>query len=184
LGVGPLEITSEEYGYYMDWVDGREDPRLASLDDAGKVKKIAPTLGIKPAELQAIIAKVDPVAKDVGPSAEKAINAALDESPLKGRVLEVHVDAGQGHVVAGVKWRCGDKRDIEKEAAWAGFAVAAGGSVVRTAVVWCVNEIDTTLFSAKASRANLTRINRDQIERFALARYIKLFEDVKTCPHR
>jgi hypothetical protein len=86
--------------------------------------------------------------------------------------------------VAYVKWKCGDQRDVDEEAAWVAWAVNQGGGVVKTAGVWCVNEIDTKLFSAKIGRASFERIRKEAIERFASSRYIRLFEEVKRGPHR
>ena len=181
---GGPDVSPSEYALYMDWNDGREDPRLQKYDDAGKMKKIARQAGVRTAELKAAVAKVTPLAPTIAEDTKKAITDALTTTPLKGRVLEVHVDAGQGHVVAGVKWRCGDKRDADKESAYVGWALADGGHVVKTVVVWCVNEIDTKLFSAKAANASLARINKAAIERFAASRYIKLFEEVRRGPHK
>lgn len=181
---GGPDVSNQEYQLYMDWKDGREDPRLEKLDEAGKLKKIAASLGVTAKELQAAIAKVQPVADTLAKDTERALRAALDTTPLKGRVLEVHVDAGQAHVVAGIKWRCGDARDADAEAAYAGWAVGDSGKLVKTVVVWCVNEGDTKLFSAKAAGAAMARISKTSIERFASSRYIKLFEEVKRGPHR
>jgi hypothetical protein len=182
LARGP-EVTPAEYGYYMDWKDGREDPRLEALSDDKKLAKIAQNLGIKPAELKKAIDKVERVAPTIAADSQQAIMAAAQDTPLKGRVVEVHVDADQGHVVAGFKWRCGDDRDLDKEAAFAAWAVSEGGPVVKTLVLWCTNEIDTKLFSAKIGRPGFEKVMKDQIERFASSRYIKLFEEVKRGPH-
>ncbi len=182
LGRGP-EITPAEYELYMDWKDGRADPRLEGLAEDKKVAKIAKNLGVKPAELKQAIDKVEPVAERIAAESKAAILAAAEQTPLRGRVVEAHVDAGQGHVVAGFKWRCGDARDAEKEAAYAAWAVGEGAPVVKTLVLWCVNDIDTKLFSAKIGRTAFEKIAKDGIERFAQARYIKFFEEVKRGPH-
>lgn len=178
------DVSQDEYALFMDWHDGREDPRLEKDDEATKIQKIARTLGVKLAQLKAVIEKVKPVADTIAKDTEKAIIATLDTTPLKGSVLEVVVDARQSHVIAYVKWRCGDKRDADKEAAYAGWAVAASAPIARTVGVWCVNSVDTKLFSAKAAKSSLARIDRGSIDRFAEARYIRLFEEVRRGPHR
>jgi hypothetical protein len=179
---GP-EITPVEYERYMDWKEGRLDPRLEKLSEDQKLAKIAASMGIKPAELKKAVDKVTPVAPSIAADSERAIQASAQETPLKGRVLEVHVDADQGHVVAGFKWRCGDERDADKEAAYAAWAVNEGAPVAKTLVLWCVNEIDTKLFSAKIGRTAFEKVQKDQVDRFATTRYIKLFEEVKRGPH-
>ncbi len=179
---GP-EVAPRDYQLYMDWMDGRQDPRLAGLSDDVKRVKIAKTLGVSAAELKQVVDRIAPLAPTLARDTERAIASAGAETALKARVLEVHVDAEQGHVVAGFKWRCGDSRDVEKEASYAAWATAEGGPVVKTLVLWCVDEHDTKLFSATIGRTAFERINKAGIERFAASRYIKLFEEVKRGPH-
>lgn len=178
------QVTAEEYALYMDWVDGRQDPRLEKFSEDVKLKKIARSLRVKSSRLKAAITKVTPLADTLSKRAEKSLRQNLDATPLKERVIKVIVDTTQGHVVAYVNWRCGDPRDRDKEAAYAGWAIGQGSKVVKTGGVWCVNEIDTKLFSAKIARSAAARINKAAIERFATGRYIRLFEEVKRGPHK
>lgn len=181
---GGPDITPTEYQHFMDWKDGREDERLAKLDESGKLKRIAKSLGLQHKELQQIIDKVSPLAASLEKDSEAAISEALKDTPLKGRVGLVDVNAETGHVVAWVEWKCGDPRDIDKEAVYAAWAVGDSGKVVRTLVLYCTNEAGTKLFSAKAAHTSLTRINKSTIERFASSRYVRLLEDVKRGPHK
>lgn len=178
------KVTAHEYQLYMDWKDGRDDPRLKNASEATKLKKIARSLHVSAAELKAAVAKVKPVAGLLGQQTQSSIRAALQTTMLKGRLREVHVDAGQGHVVAGVKWDCGDSRDWDKEAAYAAWGVTDAGHIVKTLVVWCVDAADTKLFSAKIGRTAFAKISKRSIERFATTRYIRLFEEVRRGPHR
>lgn len=180
---GP-EVSSKEFQLYMDWMDGKDDERLAKLKDKDKRVKIAKNLGVSVSELNRAVDKVTPVAATLAKDSEKGVRDAADTTPLKGRLVEVHIDAGQGHVVAGVKWRCGDARDTDKEAAYVAWAVSDGAQPVKTLVLWCVNEGETKLFSAKVGRDGFEKITKDQVERFASSRYIKLFEEVKRGPHQ
>ena len=184
LAVQPEEITAREFQLYMDWKEGCEDERLAEVSEDVRYKKIAKNLGVSAKELKATVAKVEPLAKDIPEATKRAIAAAMKATPINGRHLETLIDAEQGHVVGGVKWRCGDARDIDKEAAYVAWAVAEGGQVIETLALWCVNEIDTKLFSAKIGRNGFARINKSGIERFASSRYIKLFEGIKRGPHK
>jgi hypothetical protein len=177
-------VSSEEFALYKDWINGRQDPRLEEFSDKIKMKKIAKNLGVKLRVLKAAVEKVEPVAASIGPTTERHIKASLESTPLKERIIKVHLDIEESHVVAWVQWRCGDKRDVEKEASYVGWAVGQKGHVVKTLALWCVNAKDTKLFSAKASRTSLARINKSGIERFATSRYIRLFEEVKRGPHR
>ena len=179
-----MEVEAAEYGYYRAWVDGREDSRLMDLDEKTKLKKIAKQEKITVSDLQAIIEKVGPLADSLGSVNEKEIRNRLDQTVVKGRVQEVEVNLGTSHVVAYVKWVCGDKRDIDKEAAYVAWAVGQAGPLVKTLGLWCVNGSGTKLFSAQIGRGGFGRIRKGTIERFAATRYARFFEQVKRGPHQ
>ncbi len=177
-------VSPTDYQLYMDWKDGREDPRLEKFSEEAKLKKIAKNLRVKTKDLKAAIRRVEPLVATLATDTEKAIRAELDKTQIKSQISTVDINTQTGHVIAFIKWKCGDARDFDKEAAYVAWAVSEGGQVVKTAGVWCVNEIDTKLFSAKIGRAAFERIRKESIERFATSRYIKLFEEVKRGPHR
>ncbi|MBI5507402.1 MAG: hypothetical protein HY903_01495 [Deltaproteobacteria bacterium] len=179
---GPT-VTAKEFQLFMDWKDGSEDPRLAKDNEATRVKKIAKSLGVSAADLKKAIDKVEPAFSSLKAETEAAIRAELDKTPIKKQLKSVEVNIDTAHAVALVKWGCGDARDTDKEASWVAAAVAAGGSIVKTAALWCVNDGDTKLFSAKIGRDAFERIDLKSVDRFATSRYIKLFEDVKRGPH-
>ncbi|OGQ91759.1 MAG: hypothetical protein A2289_11945 [Deltaproteobacteria bacterium RIFOXYA12_FULL_58_15] len=180
---GP-EISPEEFSMYSDWKEGCEDPRLEKFDEAAKLKKIAKNLGVSSKQLQANIDKVEPLLVELKAGTEAGIKEELEQTPIGKQVVSVELNLDSGHAVAWVKWRCGDERDRDKEAAHVAWATSQGGPVVKILGLWCVNEIDTKLFSAKIGRPALDRINKATIERFATSRYIKLFEEVRRGPHR
>lgn len=177
------KITASEYQHYWDWKNGRQDPRLEGLKDRVKMRKIARTLGLKAAELKAIVARVEPQVEGIDARTAASIRRWLEKTPLKDRIEDVTVDAGQGHVVAGVEWRCGDARDIDKEAVYAAWATGKGGHIVKTLAVWCRDKKDVKQFSAKIARSAFTKIRERWIDRFASSRYIRLFESPKRGPH-
>ena len=179
-----LDVSAEEFGLYMDWMAGREDPRLEKYNDAQKRKKIARSLGVQVKVLGAAITKVGPVAGTLPQQTSSAIRAGLETTTLKGRILDVIIDAEQAHVVAGVQWRCGDPRDFDKEACWAAHAVGQTGRIVKTVGLWCTDSTGIKQFSAKIARSAAQRISKSSIERFAGSRYIRLFEEVKRGPHK
>lgn len=177
------DITAREFQLYMDWKDGKEDPRLAKDTDEVKLKKIAKTLGASPADVKNAIARVEPVIGTLKAELEMVVKDELAKTPIKPKVRSVEVNLDTAYPVAFVKWACGDARDIEKEAAYVAYGVAQGGVLIKTLGLWCVGEGDTKLFSAKIGRDAFTRIDLKAIERFATSRYIKLFEEVKRGPH-
>ncbi|MCK5690267.1 hypothetical protein KAI87_13405 [Myxococcota bacterium] len=178
------QVSAEDYQVYMDWINGQEDPRLDKETEKVKKRKIAKQIGVSVKILEAAIEKVEPYASTIVKTTEDAIKAALKGTPIGAKVQKVVIDAREGHVVGYVNWACGDRRDWEKEAAFAAWATAEAGTIVKTLGVWCVNEKGTKMFSAKIGRGAFSRIRKAQIERFALSRYIRLFEGVKRGPHR
>ena len=179
----PPDITPREFQLYMDWIDGREDPRLEGLTEKKKKKKIARSLKVKVKELEAAIEKVGPVRERIRPELEAGIRANLGKTPIQGQVLEVTVDDRDTHVVAYVAWKCGHKDDREQEAAYAAWAVGQVGALVGVVGLWCVDGKKTKLFSAQIGRSGFEKINFSRIKRFAARRYIRLFEQVKRGPH-
>ena len=183
LAGGP-DVSPEEFNLYREYVGGKDDIRLERFNDQAKLKKIARSLGVSSKQLRAAIDKVEPLVGTLQAETEKAIRATLDQTPLKKVVLKVEVNLETEHAVAFIKWRCGDPRDHDKEAAYVAWAVADGGPVIKLLGLWCVNAIDTKLFSGKIARPALGRVNKSGIERFASSRSIRLFEDIKRGAHR
>ena len=183
-GPESLEVEAAEYAHYRAWIDGKGDPRLAEFDDATKKKKIAGQEKLKVSELDAVVSKVGKVAEVLAPANEKEIRKHLDQTVVKGRVREVEIDLSSSHPVAYVKWVCGDKRDVDKEASYVAWAVGQAGPLVKILGLWCVNEGDTKLFSAQIGRGGFTKIRKAKIERFAAKRYAIFFEKVKRGPHQ
>ena len=182
---GPgLEITPEEYASYHAWMDGKEDPRLAEFADDVKMKKIARQEKIKVSEFKARVDKVALIVGTIKPENQAAIRNALDQTVLKSRVREIEISTSSAYVVAYVKWECGDKRDIDKEAAYVAWAAGQAGKIIKVLGLWCVNSIDTKLYSAQIGRESFIRVKKSSVERFAVSRYARMFEKVKRGPHR
>tara|TARA_Y100001934_G_C12010707_1_gene612142 strand:- start:121 stop:660 length:540 start_codon:yes stop_codon:yes gene_type:complete len=179
-----MEITVEEYRSYRAWVDGKEDPRLAKLSDEAKLKKIARQEKLKLSVLKTRIAKVEPVIGDIGPDTQQAIRNALSQTVVASRVREIEVNTDSDYVVAYVKWECGDKRDIDTEAAYVAWAASQSGEIIKVLGLWCVNSNDTKLYSAQIGREGFMRIAKRSIPRFARSRYVRLFQGVKRGPHK
>lgn len=180
----PSEIRAAEFQLYMEWKLGREDPRLQSLSESVKLKKIAASLGTTSQTLQAVVDELSPLDGTFARATQESMRAALEKTLLRGRILDVVVDAQQAHAVLGVKWRCGDPHNLDKEMATIAWAAGEGAPIVETLALWCVDERDTKQLSAKVARRAFERINPATIERFASSRYVRLFEDIKRGPHQ
>jgi hypothetical protein len=179
---GPA-IQPEEYSLYVMWTDSREDARLQKLGEDARIKKVAQSLGVSAKELKRVIDKVEPAMPSLKADLDKAVRGAVAQTPLAKQLISVEVNTETEHVVVMIKWRCGDPRDWDKEASLVAWATAAGGPVTKILGLWCVNELDTKLFSAKIGRPGMDRIDKAAVDRFASSRYIKLFEEVKRGPH-
>jgi hypothetical protein len=180
---GALSVTAREFELFKAWDEGKDDPRLEKLADKAKMQKIAKTVSASVKDLQAAITKVEPLAGSLKGEHERSIRAQLDQSPLKGRVQGVEVNTDDIAAVAWVNWKCGDARDIDKEAAHAAFSAAQGSKMVKTLAVWCVDDAKAKQFSATIDRTGFEKIDAKAIERFASSRYIHLFVGVKRGPH-
>ena len=86
--------------------------------------------------------------------------------------------------MAYVKWRCGDLRNVDAEAAYVAWAVADRGEVVNLVGLWCVDANETKMFSGQIGRSAFTKVRKARIPQLAASRYIRLFQDVKRGPHR
>jgi hypothetical protein len=189
LGMAPAvatagEVSPSDFALFKDWQDGQTDERLVEDDQETRTKKIAKTLGVTVEELEAAVAKVKVVESTLGSSTAQAVRSSIGQTPMASRLLDVEINTETRHVVAYVKWRCPDKRDIDLEAAYVAWAVGASNPLVNVLGLWCVNEIDTKLFSAQIGRESFTKIRKSSIPRFAASRYIRFFQKIKRGPHR
>lgn len=180
---GTFEVSPQEYALYKDYLEGRADERLATDDEETKLKKIAKTLGVNLNELKAAIEKVKVAQPSLNQDTVAAIRASLEQTPLAARVLDVELNTDTRHAVAYVKWRCPDKRDVDLEAAYVAWAIGDSNPLVNVLGLWCVNEIETKLFSAQIGREAFTKIRKSSIPRFAASRYIRFFQKIKRGPH-
>ena len=177
-------VSPTEYALFKDWQEGETDETLVEDDEETRTKKIAKNLGVTIEELEAAVAKVKAVESTLGSSTAAAVRDSLGQTPMVGRLLEVEINTETRHVVAYVKWRCPDKRDIDLEAAYVAWAIGDSNPLVKVLGLWCVNEIDTKLFSAQIGREAFTKIRKSSIPRFAASRYIRFFQKIKRGPHR
>lgn len=178
-----LKVSIQEYASYQAWNDGKEDPRLEQFSDEKKMKKIAQQENTKFATFKERVEKVAQVADTIEPDNRVEIRKALDETILKSRVETIEINTDSSYVVAYVKWQCGDKRDIDKEASYAAWAVSQVGELIKVLGLWCVDSSDTKLYSSQIDRESFTKIKKSSIERFAVSRYARMFEQVKRGPH-
>ena len=176
-------ITARDFRLYMDWQDGRLDPRLAKDSEESKLLKIAKSLGVSTQVLKDAIALVEPQLPTLADRVKQSIEQGLKTTPLEKRLVDVKVDVSQADVVAAVAWRCPNETTIDIDAVQVAYSTMAAAPLVQALAVWCVDDKGDKLFSAKIGRGAAQKIQASQIERFASSRYIRLFETIKRGPH-
>ena len=110
---------------------------------------------------------------------------ALETTRVKGRILDVLINADEPkHVVAYVRWKSSAEKDVVKEAATIGGALAKEMPFVSTLSLSAIHpKAEATskksIWSGKISRTGMERINPARIEDYADRLYGRLFEKVK-----
>lgn len=180
----PVELTADEFNQYRTYVSLKDAPKLANLAEKQKRAKIAQSINITPAQLDAAIAKGEKAGEGLVDRTVAAVQAELQKTPLKGRVKDVSIDTSSDQAVIFVKWQAANALDFDKEACHIAAAVKAGGHIVSLVVLWAANANDVTVFSAKVGRPAFSKINPATINSFASTRYIKMFEEVRRGPQQ
>ncbi len=175
----PPEMTADEYTQYRTYLNLRDAPKLAKMSDKQKRAKIAASIHITTAQLDAAIAKGETHGQGLEERTVASVKEELNKTPLKERIKEVTINTETEQAVLFVKWQAASALDFDKEACHIAAAVKAGGHIVSLVVLWAVNGNDATVFSAKVGRSAFVRISPASINSFASTRYIKMFEDVK-----
>ena len=66
-------------------------------------------------ELESVITKVSPVQDLLVLSHENSIKSFLEKTPVYKNIINIEINASSSHVVAYIKWKCGQKYEIDKE---------------------------------------------------------------------
>jgi hypothetical protein len=184
FATAPVEMTAEEYQIYKTYQEINGDPKLASMAEKVKRQKVADATKTTVKVVDAAIEKGKQFGEGIGDRTAEAIKTELAATPIGSRVLDLKVNTETDRAVAFIKWRAQSTLDFDKEACWAGLAVKEGGHIISIMVVWAVNSQDVTVFSAKADRSALLKIQKSSIPNFASTRYIKMFEEVQRGPQQ
>lgn len=174
------EIDGETYYGAAYFANALEHPKVA---EAGSEKRqlgmVARDMGWKRAKLAAAVEKVRSLDGKPLELAQKAIKAALEDSRIKGRVVDVTLsDARMDHVVCTVVWKDAKKKDLVKEASTVANLVAKHAPFVETLGLAARPKTGSKVWQREISRSNMERIDAARIDTYGERLYAGSFEEV------
>jgi hypothetical protein len=184
-----VDLSEEDFRLYCGYLDALGSPEVTKLkDDKAREAKIAKMAKVKPAQLQAAVAKgrgAGDTCAEIGKRAESDMKAALNQA-LPGRVTFFELDTSDpSHVVARVSWLGIDKKKLVEEACTVSAAIVEAAPMTKTIAIRGVDPTaadktaDTaSWFDAKISGLNALRIEKAKIWEYAATRYRRLFDGV------
>ncbi|MBX7112776.1 MAG: hypothetical protein K1X64_00480 [Myxococcaceae bacterium] len=181
LAASPVGLTAEEFKMVQHYKLALEDPRVQKMKPEARLGAIARDAKFKPKDLQAALDKAE-AEGDVKAKCESNIKEALSKSELAGRTGKVELDTSAAHAVAYIQWANAELEKLPVEAAWAAALTQEACPLVSTIQVWALDKADPKkrVFQALISGAAAGRIKQADIKDFAVTRYIRLFEKVKS----
>lgn len=188
LGAEIGEITPDDFYGATYYKNAIEHPDLQRLSAKKQMRAIARDMGWKAKKLKAAVAKVETLHGDAQALAMAAIKANLEKGRVKGRVLDVLMNAEEPkHVVVYVRWRGSKSADAVKEASAIAHAVHSGAPLVSTLSLSAIHpkasdDSRASVWSAKIAHTSMERINPKRIEDYAERMYKRLFEGVESKP--
>ena len=175
--VDPRAMSADEYKVYRDYQSALKDPRVQKMPAPKRLPAIARNFHLPETKLERIVAVGEKSADGLVKANEAAARAALERSPLAGRISSVELVDQLGRVVAYVSWKNLDKARLPQEASHVAKTVVQAAPLVSIVAVWsCMGTTKT--FTAKIRASAAEHIDEARIEDFAATRYLRLFEDV------
>ncbi len=182
------DLEEEDFRVYCGYLDALEDEKVKKLKPKQREQRIAKMAKMAPKKLAASVKKgqeVGATCDEIGKHYEEKLKKSLAEV-MPGRIdLFVFDWDDPSHVVAAVRWKGGDKQQLEEEAALLALTLATGAPIIRTIAVRGVNPLaadresdDAVWFEGKINRQRASRIEKERIKDFADTRYIRLFDNV------
>jgi hypothetical protein len=176
----PVPLTSQQFKLYRDYQAATHDSRVERLSPDKRIPAIARNFHVSEAQLREAIFLGDRYGTGIEKQSEIEVLKELSLTQLKDRVLEVKVDATDGHVVTYVEWENTDPSKIEEEAAIAAMTAAQGAPISSTIAVWAKDSSGRKVFEAKIDAIAASHFQASHMVLFAKTRYIRVFEDVRT----
>lgn len=183
------QISKEDYFAAAYYKQALEDPRIQKIKaESKRMAAVAKDIRMKPKELKSALEKVDGLGGDPAELAVSAIKQSLEQTRLKGRVLDVLFNTEEPkHVVVYVRWRGSNTKDVVKEASEIAHAVSAEAPFVSTLSLAAIPPKAATssreaVWSAKIGGDRMSSIQPKRIDDYADRLYARLFEVVDNKP--
>ncbi len=184
LATEPLPLSRDEFKMYKHYQVAIEDPRVQKMKPEARVAAIARDAKYKLKDFSAVIARGDE-AGDLKVICERNLKEALEGSELKGRIGKLEADLSAEHGVLYVQW-LNEKQDALPVEASVAAATAVGACpVVSSIQVWAMDKANpkVRVFQGLIGASSAANIKVDKAKDFAVTRYLRLFEKVKSVTH-
>lgn len=181
LASEPLPLSRDEFKMYRHYKVAIEDPRVQKMKPESRVAAIAKDAKYKLKDLNAVIVKGDE-AGDLKAICEKNLKEALEGTDLKGRIGKLEADLTEEHGVAYVQWMNEKQESLPIEASVAAATAVAACPVVSTVQVWAMDKANpkARVFQGLIGASSASNIKVEKAKDFAVTRYMRLFEKVKS----
>lgn len=182
------DITAEDFKAVAYYKEALEHPQIQKLKSKqAQIAAIAKDLKMAPKKLEAAVEKVEAVGDpaDIAKKVEEVIREATGETRVKGKVLDVLVNAEEPkHVVLYVRWQASNNKDVVKEASTIASLVSEKTPLISTLSLAAIHpKAPTTskdaVWSGKISAQSMAKIQKSRIDDYGDRLYRGLFEGVE-----
>ncbi len=177
----PIGLTEDEFRMYRQYKSALTDARVQAMKPDKRLPAIAKDAGFKLKEFEAAVSKAE-AAGDVRAKCEANLKEIFSTGALAGKVGRLEFDDSAAQGVAYVQWFNEEQEELPVEASYAAARAAEACPVASTITVWAQDKAvpKTRVFQALVSSGSARRINVEKVKDFAVTRYMKLFEKVKS----
>lgn len=179
----PVDLSEDEFKLYHQYLDALQDKRVERLKPAQRLPAVARNFHVPVPKLKAVVAKGSKWATlaAMGEDCEAAIRAAVEGTPLAGRLDQVHVDVGNEHVVTYVSWTADDLDKLEEEAVLLASKVKKAAPISADLRLWAedAKNKEHKVFDGLITGEAASRFQPARLADFAKTRYIKAFQNLK-----
>lgn len=181
LAADALGLSEDEFKMFQHYRLALADARVQAMKPEARLAAIAKDARWKPKDLQSAIEKGE-AAGDIGAKCEANLKEIFQSGELAGRVGRLEMDTTAAQAVAYVQWFNEEQTNLPIEASFAAARAAEACPIASTVIVWANDKAapKTRVFQALVSSGSARRINVDRVKDFAVTRYMKLFEKVKS----
>lgn len=175
----PFPLSAEEYKMYRQYQLAMEDARVQKLKPEARLPAIAKDAGFKLPALKAAVEKGE-AAGDLKKACEKAVTEAFTAAAT--RPTRIDADLSGPHAVLYLEWQNDSVDALPVEATTVAGTAAPACPIAATLTVWAQDKAQPKkrVFQALINNSAASQIKVDKAKDFAVTRYMRLFEKVKS----